>query len=258
MGAPTDVGLLCEGSVRFGFLAADNVSFVGNFQSKNTVKFEYNPGAPKLQNRISKAIGSYGSILDQVAIPQPDVITLSFDSMDADALAVMLRGSKSGLTATGATVAPATFAATVLDLWIPIGQKFLSAVTVTNTGATTTYVAGNDYDVDTSGGNIIFYSSGGITLGQSLKVGYVYAAYTGNIISAETAAQLYLSVTFEGKNFANGNYIEINIPKYACSPNGAIDFMSENWAVASLTGSAIKVGANAPMTLKYTVPPTGF
>lgn len=258
MGAPADAGLLCEGSVRFGFLAADNVSFVGNFQSKNTVKFEYNPGSPDLKNRISKAIGSYGSIIDQAAIPKPDVVTLSFDSIDADALAVMLRGTKSALTVTGATVAPATFQASVLDLWLPIGFKFLSSVTVTNTGATVTYVEGTDYDVDYTGGNIFFYSTPGAIPVGALKVGYTYATYSGSLISAESAAQLYLSVMFEGKNFANGKYVEINIPKYACSPNGAIDFMSENWAVASLTGSAIKVGSAAPMTLKYATPPTGF
>jgi hypothetical protein len=256
-----DVGLLCAGSVRFGFLAADNTTIVGSFDSKNTVSLKYDPGAPDLKNRLSKNFTNYGSILDQVAIPKPNKLDFSFDTIDADGLATVLRGSKSGLTITGATVAPATFNATTLDQWIQFGaanQRFFSAITVTNTGATTTYVLGTDYVVDVKTGNIKFLPSGAITLNQALKLGYTYASYSGSIISAETQSQLFINVQFQGKNLANGAYIEVNIPKYACAPNGGIDFMAEDFAVAALTGSAISVNGAAPLTAVYAIAPAGF
>jgi len=260
MGAPQDVGFLAEGKLKFGLLASDGVTQLGLGESKNTVKFEYNPGAPTVKQRISKGINSYGRILDQVYIPKPSEMTLTFDTVDAQGLAQIFRGDLTALTVTGATVAPATFTVSTLDVYVPIavGKRFLSAVTVTNTAGSTTYTEGTDYDVDYTLGFIVFYSAGAIAAG-SIKVGYTYATYAGQTIAAEKFTQLNMQIAFAGKNLADGRFILVDVPKAVMAPTTAIDFMSENFANLELKGSPISVAGASPLTATYvTTVPTGF
>lgn len=261
MPAAQDVGFLAEGNLKFGLLASDGVTPIGYYSSKNTTTFSYNPGAPTVKQRISKGIGVYGQIKDQVAVPKPSELTLGFDTIDAQGIGTICRGDTTSLSVTGATVAAATFAVAVLDLYVPIGtQRFITAgsVTVTNTGATTTYVEGDDYDVDYSLGLIIFYSIGAIAVGN-IKVAYAYGTYGGTLINAEKFTQLNMQIHFDGKNLANGKYLDVYIPKAVMAPSKAIDFMSEDFAVAELGGSPIALGNASPMIVKYidTVP-AGF
>jgi hypothetical protein len=259
MPAVQDVGFLAEGNLKFGLLAADGVTPIGYYSSKNTTTFAYNPGSPTVKQRISKLIGQYGQIKDQVAIPKPSELTMGFDTIDAQGIATICRGDMTSLSQTGATVAAATFAVTNLDLYVPIGtQRFVSAVTVTNTAASTTYVEGTDYDVDYSLGLIIFYSTGAIAVGN-IKVGYTYATYAGTLVHAEKFTQLNMQIHFDGKNLANGKYLDVYIPKAVMAPSKAIDFMSEDFTVAELTGSPIALGNSSPVIVKYidTVP-AGF
>jgi len=260
MGAPQDVGFLAEGKLKFGLLGSDGVTQIGLGESKNTVKFEYNPGAPTVKQRISKGINTYGRVLDQVYIPKPSEITLTFDTVDAQGLAQIFRGDLTALSVTGGTVAPAAFTVTTLDVYVPIapGKRFMSAVTVTNTGGTTTYDEGTDYDVDYSLGYIIFYSSGAIAAG-SIKVGYTNATYAGQKIAAEKFTQLNMQIAFDGKNLSDGRYMQVDVPKAVMAPTTAIDFMSENFANLELKGSPISVAGASPLTATYiTTVPSGF
>ena len=260
MGATQDVGFLAEGNLKFGLLASDGLTPIGYGVSKNTVKFEYNSGQSTVKQRISKGIGTYGRILDQVYVPKPSALTLTFDTIDAQGIAQIFRGDLTALTVTGATVAPAAFNVPALDLYVPIapGKRFMSAVSVTNTGGTTTYVEGSDYDVDYSLGLIIFYSAGAITVG-SIKVGYTYATYAGKTIAAEKFTQLNMQIVFDGKNLADGKYIQVDVPKAVMAPSTALDLMSENFANLTLTGSPISVAGAAPLTVNYiTTIPNGF
>jgi len=254
MALPLDTGFVAQGNLKFGVLAADGVTPVGYFGTKNAVKFEYNPGAPDVKQRKAKTIGGYGRILDQVAIPKPSEITLTFDTVDADGVKTFLRGSSTGLSVTGATITAATFAVGVLDLWLPIfpGRRFITAATVvvTNTGASTTYVEGTDYDIDYSMGQIICYASGAIAVGD-VKITYAYGTYSGTKISAETFTQLNINVMFDGKNLVNGRYLQIEVPKIVVAPQSALDFMGENFASLDLKGSPISVGGAAPLTADY-------
>jgi hypothetical protein len=255
MGAPLDVGLLCEGNLKFGNLAADGVTFIGHFSSKNAVKFEYNPGQPTVKQRLSKKIDEYAQIKDQVYIPKPSEISLSFDTIDADGVGVLMRGTPGALSVAGATATAATLACGVLDLYFPIGAgnpRFITAgsVLVKDSGGTTTYVEGTDYDVDYSMGLLICYSSGAIVVGN-IKVSFTSGTYAGKTIAGEAVTQLNMGILFDGRNLADGKRIEVTVPKCVMAPSGAVDFMSDNFAVAQLKGSPVKVGSAAAITVKY-------
>ena len=58
---------------------------------------------------------------------------------------------------------------------IQVGKKFVSLVTVTNAGATTTYVPGVDYTLDADEGIITRLSTGAIAAGATVAVGYSWA-----------------------------------------------------------------------------------
>jgi hypothetical protein len=263
MSLPLDSGFIAQGNLKFGLLSAtDGVTPVGYFGTKNAVKFEYNPGAPDLKTRKSKQIAKYGRILDQVAIPKVSEVTLTFDTVDADGIKTFLRGTASGLSVTGATITGATFAVAVLDLWLPIfaGRRFITAgsVLVKNTGDSTTYVEGTDYDIDYSMGQIIVYSTGAIVVGN-VHITYAYGTYSGTSIAAETFTQLNCNVMFDGQNLANKKYLQVEVPKLVLAPSSALDFMSENFASLDLKGAPISVSGAAPLTANYiTTYPAAF
>lgn len=79
----------------------------------------------------------------------------------------------------------------------------VSAVTVTDSGATTTYVAGTDYILDAVKGLIFIPTNSAITDAQSLKVTYTCAAMTANALILPQSAIQGIDVEAEIWEVAN-------------------------------------------------------
>jgi len=74
------------------------------------------------------------------------------------------------------TVAPSAFSMPASGAQvISLGRMGISAVKVTNSGATITYVQGTDFTVDHVNGLITQIGGGAITVGEALEIGFAYA-----------------------------------------------------------------------------------
>jgi len=65
-----------------------------------------------------------------------------------------------------------------IGLWLPLQYKSISNVVVKDSGGTTTYTAGIDYEVDEQEGLIRVLPGGAINDGDNILVSYDYAGYT--------------------------------------------------------------------------------
>ena len=110
---------------------------------------------------------------------------------------------------------------------VPLLHPNPTAVTVTNTAASTTFVANTDYEV--RAGGIYIIAAGAITDAQALKVDYTYAAY--DKVEAMTSSSILLELHFEGLNEANsGKPVIVDIYKAQLSPTKALSLLGDKFA----------------------------
>lgn len=112
-------------------------------------------------------------------------LSMTFDRFDAENLNLVLSGD--GTTSnvqTGSTIVDeAATAPAKLDRSIFTAETNISALTITGTAGTPTYVAGTDYElVDAVRGEIKILSTGSITAGLALELDYTSAAKTTSLI----------------------------------------------------------------------------
>ena len=112
-----------------------------------------------------------------------------------------------------------------------------TAVVVTNSAATTTYVAGVDYEV--KGGGILILDAGAITDLQALKVDYSFAAY--NKVEGMTTGAVILELHFEGLNEADsGKPVVADFYRVQLSPTKALSLLSDKFSDLEVEGEVLK------------------
>lgn len=110
---------------------------------------------------------------------------------------------------------------------VPLAHPQPTAVTVTDSAGTTTYVANTDYEV--RAGGIYIITTGAITNAQSLKVDYTYAGY--DQVEAMTTGAVTLELHFEGLNEANsGKPVIVDVWRAQLSPTKALSLLGDKFA----------------------------
>ncbi len=110
---------------------------------------------------------------------------------------------------------------------VPLLHPSPTAVTVSHTSGTPSYVANTDYEV--RAGGIYIIPAGAITDAQALKVDYTYAAY--DKVEAMTSSSILMELHFEGLNEANsGKPVIVDIYKAQLSPTKAFSLLGDKFA----------------------------
>lgn len=112
-----------------------------------------------------------------------------------------------------------------------------TTVVLTNSAATTTYVAGVDYEV--KGGGLLILEAGAITNAQSLKVDYSFAEYTK--VEAMTTGAVVLELHFEGLNEADsGKPVILDVYRAQLSPTKALSLLGDKFSELDLEAEVLK------------------
>ncbi len=243
-----------------GFLGAGDLyirrlvaGVYGPWQGKyECTKFEIKPNVD-LKEMVSKGRDTYGQVIESVVIPQPADLTVELAEVNKESLAIALLGTVAPVSQTGGTLTAESVpgASVVLDGWIPLSKSNLTGnQTVTNAGASITYVAGEDYLVDKAMGWIKPLSTGDIVAGAELKVTSTYGATTGNEIKGMTEPQLRVQFRLEGKNFVDGLPFTVRVYEAVIAADSAFDFLQDDFAAVSLPGRMkTPVGYNEPFSV---------
>jgi len=142
-------------------------------------------------------------------------MTMTMESLFKENLALALYGTSNEVA--GATVSDEAVLG-YHDLWSPLANIQVSAVVVTDVGASTTFVENTDYVVNSVSGTIKVLSTGSITDGELLEVDYTFVTQE-NIEAVTTGTPPIKVVRFEGLNTADTNKpVVIDIYKASMQP----------------------------------------
>ncbi|MEN8196873.1 MAG: hypothetical protein ABFS30_10235 [Pseudomonadota bacterium] len=201
----------------------------------NATKFAIKENSEKKERKLKKR-GQYGQVGDSVFVKQPAELSINLDDIDAQNLALAFLGDVSAVSVTAGSVTDEAVTAD-LGFYVPLANREVSNVVVTNSAATVTYVAGTDYEVVAGAGMLKALSGGAITDAESLLVDYDYAAISGNKVLGGTNPTVKLALKLDGENFANSAPVLVDVWEAVLSPTSEVDFLADDFAAIELAGT---------------------
>jgi len=172
------------------------------------------------------------------------------DEFSKENLAMVLFGDTATLTQTGSTVTAEAISGVQQGRYYPLSMRQVSAVTVTGTGGTPTYDLDDDYKVDAVTGRIYIVEDGAITDGTDIEVDFTYGTIALPTIRGMTQTSIKGYLRFVGDP-ARGPKYECEIWRASIRADGAIGFISDEYASFTLTGDIESDAANHPNEPHY-------
>lgn len=115
----------------------------------------------------------------------------------------------------------------------PLGVRNVTAITVKNSGGTTAYVAGTDYNVDTETGRVQIIEGGGIASGSEVQFGYTPVAASFESVKSGGKSELKGALRVVSDNATGGNR-DWYLPKVTLTPSGDLPLIAEGTDVVSM------------------------
>ncbi len=221
----------------------------------NCTKFAPKANAT-VKEQKSRKRASAGQVLESVALQEPGELSITLETINIDNLRYCVMGEDAAYSQGAATVTDEVTVAQ-LDGWVKLANEDISAVVLTNSAATVTYIQAGpgvpdpDYEVNPRLGMYRALSTGTITEAQSLKADYVAAAFTGTAIRGNVKPQLRVYVQLDGVNQVDGSLVFAEFYEAILTPAGEFDFMKDDWNTVELSGKLkTPVGKNEPFIIK--------
>lgn len=191
------------------------------------------------KEQVSRARGRFGQVSAAVNVQAPADFSVTFTQGTPEVMAMGLMGTVAVLTTIGGTLTAVDVTAS-LDKWVPLTKGALTgAATVTNTGATITYVEGTDYLVNRTLGLFKALSTGDITVAQALKFGSAYGAITGSTIKGLVSADVRVRFLMDGRNLEDGADCKVTVHEAVLAAEDVVDFLSGEFISVPLSGRLV-------------------
>jgi len=241
-------GFLGAGDVYINLIVADvKQGMKGPYYAN---KFEIKPNVDK-KELTSKGRNDYGQVLETVSLQKPAEFTLELNEVNKESMVIALLGTSAAKTQASGSLTAVTFTA-ALDSWVPVGKGALTgAITLTNTGATVTYVENTDYLVNRQLGWIKALSGGAILDAAALKLSGAYGAIAGTVIAGATNTDIRAELVFDGINQADGLPCIVTVHEAVIAANAAFDFLADSFNTVNLPGTMkTPTGMGEPFTVE--------
>ncbi|MGI6655258.1 MAG: hypothetical protein ACOX5Z_00200 [Desulfobulbus sp.] len=226
-------GLIAGGDLYMDFFddSGNSTGFqlVGNAK-KFALKVETETKENKLNGRET-----LGQTADSYTRITASTVALSFNRYDPTILAAAFMGSAAAQTA---SAGPYTASITAIkDRWVSVGHRDLDTCVVKDSTDTTTYEEGSDYEVNTRLGMIRVINAE--LDGDVLHVSGNTAARTGVKITGSTRPMVNVALRLDGKNFANGSPVQIEVYHAQLRSDTEFDFLGEDFPELTFTGTML-------------------
>ena len=232
-----------------------------SFDAFDTVGERYTGNSPghvlNIESQSLDHFNSDGGIneLDASVVTQVNRSgTLTLDSIDTDNLTMFFLGTKAVISQVATPVVgevienvlPGLYFQLGASLSNPQGVRGVSAVTITNGGSpATTYVAGEDYELDAEAGRIYVVPGGDIPAGGDLTIGYTPVASTRDrVISGSKPQRGRLRYIEDNPAGTNRTFL---MPLVELSPNGDFDLKGDAWRQIPFNLKVLKRGSLAAL-----------
>lgn len=229
----TQFGLVASGDLYIDFLDASGAS-TGFQLIGNCKKFAPKVESETKENKLN-GIDTFGQTSESYSRVTGSSLSMTFNRYDPQLLAAAFMGSAVDQTAVaGAYTATITG---IKDRWVETGSVGLDTCVVKDSTDTTTYVVGEDYEVNKRTGMIKVLTTE--LDGDELHVTGNTLAKTGSKITAGTASDIDVALRLDGKNLATGAYVLITVWHAQLRSETDFDFMSEDFPELSFTASML-------------------
>lgn len=229
------------------FVAGVSQGLKGPYEAS---KFEIKPNVEK-KELVSRGRETRGQVIESVSVQQPADFTVELPEVNKESLTIALLGTVADRTQTGGSLTAVDVVAK-LDVWVELSKQSLTGnPTLTNTGATVTYVLGTDYVVNKQLGMVKCLSTGAIVADAPLKFTSTYGPITGSKISGGTNTDIRARFILDGKNAADGLPCIVTVHEGVIAADSAFDFLSDDFATVSMPGTMkTPTGKTEPFTVE--------
>ena len=200
---------------------------------------------PNIERKEMSSRGryDYGDTLESANLIRPAEFTLELSQVDRETLLMAFMGEEVAVSQAASTISAVEVDVSV-GAWAEIGSKYLSNVVVTDGGTVpVTYVAGVDYVLNTTFGWIKALEGGALAAGETVEVSATVRAASGTAIRGSRQKEIRVELFLDGANQVDGSPVEVQVYEALLAPESAFDFLAEDFAVITLTGT-LKTPAN--------------
>lgn len=166
--------------------------------------------------------------------------TLVCDNMKPENFALWLSGSRTPRTQTAVAVTaeirsvmPGRFYQLGATTANPLGVRNVTAVTVKDEAGTTTYDAGDDYNVDLETGRVQIVEGGAIAAGN-VQFGYTPVAASFDRVTTGSASEIRGALRIVSDN-ATGGDRDYYMPRVTLTPDGDLPIIAEGTEFVQLS-----------------------
>jgi len=234
--------LLGRGKVYFDRLDSSG-NPTGEYFLGNTPSFEITP-TPEEIKKYSSATRAADLIASDV-IRTTLALRIQGDEFSKENLAMALFGGTGTLAQTGSSVAAEDLPGVLQGRYYKLAYRDVSSVVVEPDGGGTPYTVDTDYTVDADTGRIYIVVGGGIADDTDIEVDYDYGTIALDTVLGMTETSVKGLIRFVGDP-ARGPTYEIEIWQASVRADGAIGFISDEYASWSLTGDIESMATTHP------------
>jgi hypothetical protein len=241
------------------FLSVNNSgTYTGYLDMANVANFTVGNDGGEEVTLKSTAPVNYGAVIGSASTPGDDTITIALNVPNRKNLAVMLLGTDTGISNTGAVVTDQTYVAKQ-GAYIALAHRKLTSFERLDAAAGSSGAAFSgttDYTVDLTNGLIYIKTTaegGTITDGSTVYADYTHPSYTGYKIDARTRSNIDCKVLFVGQNLDNSEYVRLTADSVSLTPEGEFQLISpDNEFLEFTLSGTIKVptGQTVPFVME--------
>ena len=207
---------------------------------------------------ISRSRENYGQAHTTYHRANPTEVSLNFTQADRSIMAAKLSGKIEALTRAAVTLSDVEVTLGALGGWVEIGTQALavSGIAVKATvGATKSYTAGVDYEVNPRLGLIRPLAGGAIAANATVFVSATGPALAGQRIQGASRYSREYRGYLDGLNLVTNEDALVHLRRLVVSSEEAQDFLQEELSATALTGRLlIPANGDKPYAVDYPTP----
>lgn len=239
-----------QAALNYGLWSGDNAPT--QFQGPiNITKLELTAIKQENDRLISNIDGSFGEALASVPKPtDPGTVSMEFNSMPKELLALVIGADQTALTQTNDTVTDEAVT-TALNVWVPLANKFLdSATPLVLETSPSTVIADTKYTVDYISGMIMATHSDAV--GSKLATYKKLALTASETYAAGKAKSAYVKLVGPATEKISGKRGLLIVHKMSVSNSAAYDWVKGGYATGTLAGDLLTPSTEtSPYTFYY-------
>lgn len=188
----------------------------------------------------STAKGSYGQAIDTVVIPKPMQIDIKFNTFDKYALARALMGVAVDIQGAVTPIADTTVIASTGFMDLGVIDIDPEHFILKNKTKSNKKIDKDHYTLNAKMGLLKLADSAEVDVGDELIFSGKTKGQSGFVIEAGTLTSLPLELKLDGFDMVAQKHGILQIPHVVLSSNGDLDWFSDNFWVAGLSGTIVK------------------